>query len=394
MDGARGGRAPHHRAGLTPISCRAMSDGTWWQDGVAVPDLPPVLRGLRRRRARRPQGIARGSTTSSGSGSTAIWLSPTMPSPNDDWGYDVADYRGVAPGLRQARRPRRADRRRRARGASACCSTSSRTTRATSTRGSSRRSAPATPRIATSTCGPTRRPTAGRRTTGARPSAARRGRSTRPPGSTTCTTSCPRSPTSTGGTRTSARRSTTSCASGSTAGSRASASTSRTRSSRTASCATTRGPPRTTTSSVRERGLRQVYSMNRPEVPRRAAPLAHGRGRRDAAEPILIGETYVLDIEQLIPFYGAGADELHLAFNFLFVARRPRRREDARRSSSRRRRCCPRAPGRCGRGPTTTRAASRRAGPAATSAARAARAHAAAHPARDAVPLLRRRDRA
>ena len=33
-------------------------------------------------------------------GVDGIWLNPTMPSPNDDWGYDVADYRGVAPGAR------------------------------------------------------------------------------------------------------------------------------------------------------------------------------------------------------------------------------------------------------------------------------------------------------
>jgi alpha-glucosidase len=32
-------------------------------------------------------------------GVDAIWLSPTFPSPNDDWGYDVADYRGVHPEL-------------------------------------------------------------------------------------------------------------------------------------------------------------------------------------------------------------------------------------------------------------------------------------------------------
>jgi alpha-glucosidase len=32
-------------------------------------------------------------------GVDAIWLSPTMPSPNTDWGYDVADYYGVQPDL-------------------------------------------------------------------------------------------------------------------------------------------------------------------------------------------------------------------------------------------------------------------------------------------------------
>ncbi len=32
-------------------------------------------------------------------GIDGIWLNPTMPSPNADWGYDVADYRGVHPEL-------------------------------------------------------------------------------------------------------------------------------------------------------------------------------------------------------------------------------------------------------------------------------------------------------
>ncbi len=32
-------------------------------------------------------------------GADGIWLSPTMPSPDEDWGYDVADYFGVQPGL-------------------------------------------------------------------------------------------------------------------------------------------------------------------------------------------------------------------------------------------------------------------------------------------------------
>lgn len=32
-------------------------------------------------------------------GVDAVWLSPTMPSPNTDWGYDVSDYYGVQPDL-------------------------------------------------------------------------------------------------------------------------------------------------------------------------------------------------------------------------------------------------------------------------------------------------------
>ncbi len=32
-------------------------------------------------------------------GVDGIWLSPTMPSPDQDWGYDVSDYLGVHPEL-------------------------------------------------------------------------------------------------------------------------------------------------------------------------------------------------------------------------------------------------------------------------------------------------------
>ena len=58
--------------------------------------------------------------------------------------------------------------------------------------------------------------------------------------------------------------------------------------------------------------------MNRPEV---HDVLRRWRALADAQDPqrVLVGETYVLDLDSLIPFYGEDADELHLAFNFLFV---------------------------------------------------------------------------
>jgi alpha-glucosidase len=66
---------------------------------------------------------------------------------------------------------------------------------------------------------------------------------------------------------------------------------------------------------VLEFGLRREYSMNRPELHE-----VLQRWRRATTDgQILVGETYVLELEQLIPFYGTGEDELHLAFNFLFV---------------------------------------------------------------------------
>ena len=69
---------------------------------------------------------------------------------------------------------------------------------------------------------------------------------------------------------------------------------------------------------IRERGHKQMFSMNRPEV---HDVLRRWRGIADAQDPrrVLVGETYVLDLDSLMPYYGQGEDELHLAFNFLFV---------------------------------------------------------------------------
>jgi alpha-glucosidase len=51
------------------------------------------------------------------------------------------------------------------------------------------------------------------------------------------------------------------------------------------------------------------------------AVLRRWRKLVDAYEPerILLGETWVMDLDRLAGFYGSGADQLHLAFNFPFV---------------------------------------------------------------------------
>jgi alpha-glucosidase len=69
---------------------------------------------------------------------------------------------------------------------------------------------------------------------------------------------------------------------------------------------------------IQRREYKQVFSMNRPEV---HDVLRNWKELADASEPerILVGETYVLDLDGLMPFYGNGTDELDLAFNFLFV---------------------------------------------------------------------------
>ena len=69
---------------------------------------------------------------------------------------------------------------------------------------------------------------------------------------------------------------------------------------------------------IRRLGVRPVHNMNRPEV--------HEIWRRwrnvvERREPpgVLLGETWVLDLDALATFYGSGDDELHLAMNFPFI---------------------------------------------------------------------------
>ena len=154
---------------------------------------------------------------------------------------------------------------------------------------------------------------------------------------------------------------------------RASGSTSATRSSRTASCATTRCPEPDDHPHVVKRGLKQVYSMNRPELhdvlrrwralaaaPRRRRAGARGgdlRARPRAADPVLRARR------------GRAAPRVQLPV----LPLRPRPGADAPDRRGHGARCCPRARGRCGRAPTTTASGSRPAGRAAIPRARARR---------------------
>jgi alpha-glucosidase len=66
----------------------------------------------------------------------------------------------------------------------------------------------------------------------------------------------------------------------------------------------------------RQLGQRPVFSMNRPEV---HDVLRRWRKLSDPYDGVLVGETYVHEVETLASFYGDGVDELHLAFNFVFL---------------------------------------------------------------------------
>jgi alpha-glucosidase len=74
-----------------------MSDGTWWQNGVLYQIYPRSFADSDGDGQGDLQGIRARLDHLEWLGIDGIWLSPTMPSPNDDWGYDVADYVGVHP---------------------------------------------------------------------------------------------------------------------------------------------------------------------------------------------------------------------------------------------------------------------------------------------------------
>jgi alpha-glucosidase len=71
---------------------------------------------------------------------------------------------------------------------------------------------------------------------------------------------------------------------------------------------------------VRRHGLRSDFSMNRPEV---HEVFKRWRGIADEHGGVLLGETWVLDVEALARFYGNGEDELHLALNVPFELATP-----------------------------------------------------------------------
>ena len=78
---------------------------------------------------------------------------------------------------------------------------------------------------------------------------------------------------------------------------------------------------------VKPRGVRRDVAVSREDPTPPADPdelhalLRRWRALVDASERpgVLLGETHVLDVAQMVAFYGTGEDELHLAFNFPFV---------------------------------------------------------------------------
>ena len=80
----------------TFVSCAAMS---WWRDGVLYQIYPRSFADSDGDGVGDLRGIIARLDHLEWLGVDGIWLNPTMPSPNDDWGYDVADYCAVHPEL-------------------------------------------------------------------------------------------------------------------------------------------------------------------------------------------------------------------------------------------------------------------------------------------------------
>jgi len=74
-----------------------MSD--WWRDAVLYQIYPRSFADTNGDGVGDLRGITAHLDYVAGLGVDGVWLSPVHPSPNADWGYDVADYQGVHPEL-------------------------------------------------------------------------------------------------------------------------------------------------------------------------------------------------------------------------------------------------------------------------------------------------------
>ncbi len=72
---------------------------TWWRDGVLYQIYPRSFMDTNGDGVGDLRGITRRLEHLQWLGVEGIWLDPIMVSPNDDWGYDVADYVDVDPAL-------------------------------------------------------------------------------------------------------------------------------------------------------------------------------------------------------------------------------------------------------------------------------------------------------
>src|SRR3954452_24926369 len=76
-----------------------MSDRVWWRDGVLYQVYPRWFADSDGDGIGDLQGVIDHLDHLAWLGIDGIWLNPTFPSPNADWGSDAAAARDVAPSL-------------------------------------------------------------------------------------------------------------------------------------------------------------------------------------------------------------------------------------------------------------------------------------------------------
>jgi alpha-glucosidase len=76
-----------------------MAEQVWWRDGVLYQVYPRSFADSDGNGIGDLQGVIDHLDHLAWLGIDGLWLNPTFPSPNADWGFDVADYRGVHPDL-------------------------------------------------------------------------------------------------------------------------------------------------------------------------------------------------------------------------------------------------------------------------------------------------------
>jgi glycosidase len=72
---------------------------SWWREGVLYQIYPRSFADSNGDGIGDIPGIVARLDYLAWLGIDGIWLNPTYPSPNVDWGYDVSDYLGVHPDL-------------------------------------------------------------------------------------------------------------------------------------------------------------------------------------------------------------------------------------------------------------------------------------------------------
>src|SRR3954468_16005053 len=84
----------------TPKTCVAYPPAVaWWRDAVIYQIYPRSFADSNGDGIGDLPGLVSRLDYVASLGVDAIWLNPITPSPNVDWGYDVADYCAVDPAL-------------------------------------------------------------------------------------------------------------------------------------------------------------------------------------------------------------------------------------------------------------------------------------------------------